>query len=191
MEDLRPIGLTGSIAGGKSTVLAMLADMGLRTASSDAVAREIFNEKFIQDALAERLWVQPPVAPAALRESMLHDPGLRRWINRLMHPLVGERVATLKAEVVEVPLLFEACLQNRYREVWTVACGPAERERRLRARYGSSADLEALEAWQLPERVKIGLADRLIRTDEPIEAVHRVLTAEVTRCFPSRIALPK
>jgi dephospho-CoA kinase len=191
MEDLRPIGLTGSIAGGKSTVLAMLAEMGLRTASSDAVAREIFNEKFIQDALAERQGAAVPVAPAALREAMLQDPGLRRWINRLMHPLVGERVAALEADVVEVPLLFEACLQNRYREVWAVACGPEERSRRLRARYGPEADLEALEAWQLPERVKMGLADRVIRTDGPIEAVHRVLTAEVTRCFPSRIALPK
>ncbi len=191
MDDSRPIGLTGSIAGGKSTVLTMLAGMGLRTASSDAVAREIFNEKFIQESLAERLETQAPVASGALRGAMLLDPGLRRWINRLMHPLVGERVARLDAEVIEVPLLFEACLQNRYREVWTVACGPEERARRLRARYGPEADLEALEAWQLPERVKIGLGDRLIRTDQPSEAVQRVLTAEVTRCFPSWIALPK
>ena len=65
--DLRPIGLTGSIAGGKSTVLAHLAEMGLRTASSDVVAREIFTEDSIQALLADRMGVPRPVTPAVLR----------------------------------------------------------------------------------------------------------------------------
>lgn len=189
MDD-RPIGLTGAIAGGKSTVLGMLANLGLRTASSDLVAREVFRLEDVQDALARRLGVSPPVEPMALREAMVSDPGLRRWTNRLMHPLVGERMAALDAQVVEVPLLFEACLQGRYREVWAVACGPEERARRLRARYGPEADVEALGRWQLSERTKCALADLTIRTDRPPEAVLTFLRNVAIPRTSGRIAHP-
>lgn len=188
MDDLRPIGLTGAIAGGKSTILAALAEMGLRTASSDAIARKVFQSDAVQSALSERLGVTSPVQPAALREAMLHDPPLRRWTNRLMHPLVGERLALIEVDVVEVPLLFEACLQARYREVWVAACGKEERARRLHERYGPEADLQALERWQLTERTKEALADTVIRTDAPRHTVLTVLKAEAARCFSERIA---
>ena len=188
--DRRPIGLTGAIAGGKSTVLAMLAGLGLRTASSDAVAREIFFEGSVQGALRDRLGGKGAVAPAELRAAMLRDASLRRWTNRLMHPLVGERMQGVEADVVEVPLLFEACLQGRYREVWTASCGPVERARRLRERYGVSVDLRAYGAWQLDEWTKDALADVMIRTDSPREHVLRVLVGEVARSFPGRIAHP-
>ena len=190
MDDARPIGLTGAIAGGKSTLLAMLGEMGLRTASSDAVARAIFAEDSVQSALAARLGQPLPVRSATLREAMLRDPSLRRWTNRLMHPLVGERIAGIEADVVEVPLMFEACLQGRYREVWTASCGPEERTRRLRARYGPGADLRALGAWQLSERAKDALADRVFRTDRPMATVLSLLKSEARRCFPGRVAEP-
>ena len=186
----RPIGLTGAIAGGKSTVLAMLADLGLRTASSDAVAREAFREEAVQTALRARLGGAGPVERAELREALLRDPSLRRWTNRLMHPLIGERVRALRADVVEVPLLFEACLQGRYREVWTASCGAAERARRLRARYGPEADLRAYGAWQLDEAAKDALADVVVRTDLPLRNVLTHVVAEAARCFPERIAHP-
>ncbi|RYG26212.1 dephospho-CoA kinase, partial [bacterium] len=168
--------------------VAQLAELGLRTASSDAIAREIFHEKFVQASLAEKLGEPTPVLPATLREAMLREPSLRRWVNRLMHPLVGERIQRMEVDVVEVPLLFEACLQHRYREVWTVACGPEERARRLRLRYGPEVDLKAFGAWQLGEGVKSALADVIIRTDLPPEHVLKVLRVEAARCFSARIA---
>ncbi len=190
MDDIRPIGLTGAIAGGKSTVLSMLADLGLRTASSDGVAREIFLEPSLQEVLRMRLGGEGPVTSAELREAILYDPSLRRWTNRLMHPLVGEKIQSLRVDVVEVPLLFEACLQGRYREVWTASCGPGERLRRLRERYGPSADLQAFGAWQLDERTKDALADITVRTDRPLPDVLTVLIGEARRSFPGRIAHP-
>ncbi len=190
MDDSRPIGLTGAIAGGKSTVLGMLADLGLLTASSDAVAREIFGEDAVQGALRKRLGREGPVAREELREAILRDPSLRRWTNRLIHPRIGERLARIKADVVEVPLLFEACLQGRYREVWTASCGEAERERRLRLRYGPEADVRAYGRWQLDEAVKDALADKVIRTDRSAESVLTHVVAEAARCFPGRVALP-
>ena len=189
-DDPRPIGLTGCIAGGKSTVLKMLAEMGLRTASSDAIAREILEEEGVQNALAERLGVVGPVTRGDLREAILRECSLRRWTNRLIHPLVGERLALLEVDVVEVPLLFEACLQNRYREVWTASCGPEERERRLQARYGPATDAQAYGSWQLDETVKDALSDLVIRTDRPFGHVLTFVASESTKRFPGRIAHP-
>ena len=171
-------------------MLAMLGDLGLRTASSDAIAREIFEEEGVQKVLAERLRIGGPVTRGALREAILRESSLRRWTNRLIHPLVGERLALIEADIVEVPLLFEACLQGRYREVWTASCGHEERERRLKARYGPYIDPGAYTRWQLDERVKDGLADLVIRTDRPLQHVLRVVASEATHRFPERVAHP-
>lgn len=190
MDDLRPIGLTGCIAGGKSTVLAMLADLGLRTASSDLIAREIFEEDAVQRALAARLGIPGPVTRSLLREAILRESSLRRWTNRLIHPLVGRRLARMEVDVVEVPLLFEACLQGRYREVWTASCGPEQRRRRLSSRYGPEADLKAYEQWQLEEGTKDALADLVVRTDRPLDHVSTFVASEAAKRFPGRIAQP-
>ena len=191
MDDPRPIGLTGAIAGGKSTVLAMLADLGLRTASSDTIAREVFLAEAIQETLRGRLGGEGPVSAAELRMALLGDPSIRRWTNRLIHPLVGERLAATGADVVEVPLLFEACLQGRYREVWTASCGEAERSRRLRERYGAEVDLRAFRRWQFDESTKECLADLTVRTDRPLRDVHSFLVGEAQRTFPGRVAHPR
>lgn len=168
----------------------MLADMGLRTASSDQVAREVFDLPEIQAQLATLLSTNGPIDRPTLRSAILRTPELRREVNRIMHPVIGARVATRNPDVVEVPLLFEACLQHRYREVWVVICGPDETARRLRERYGPDADIDALTAWQLSERVKSSLGDLTFRTDQPAENVLRSLHEDVARCFPTRIAPP-
>lgn len=97
-------------------------------------------------------------------------------------------MANFDADVFEVPLLFEACLQHRYREVWTVTCAPQERTRRIQERYGPEASLERYEAWQLPDAVKTALSDVIVRTDEPLENVLRTVRTEAARSFPGHIA---
>jgi dephospho-CoA kinase len=117
------IGLTGGMGAGKSTALEALRRLGAETISTDEVVHDLYREPQVIDAVVARLGRR--VAPdgevdrAAVADAVFADPAKREWLERLLWPLVGERIADWlhrvrsmspppKAAVLEVPLLFES-----------------------------------------------------------------------------------
>lgn len=174
--------MTGGIAEGKSTVMEMIRTMGHATASSDAMAREVFNDPQVQPLLAQLIGAPSGrVTPAELRAAMADSEEVRRAVNRTMHPRIREKMSASAAPFHEVPLLIEACLYGRYDRVWVVTCGRDEQRRRLIARLGDDAAADALIASQLPTEVKVAFADRVIDTAlsvGEVEAVVRLYVRE-------------
>jgi dephospho-CoA kinase len=124
------VGLTGGMGAGKSTALATLERLGAVVLSTDAVVHDLYaHDARLRDAVLAR-W-GPEVAPdgvvdrAAIARRAFAQESERRWLEDLLWPLVGQRVATWleqaraqrpapPAAVVEVPLLFEAGLEGLY-----------------------------------------------------------------------------
>lgn len=161
-------------------MLGYLQAEGYRTASSDAIARELFNSPAIQGAIAEILGTSAPVAPAALREALV-DPEIRRSVNSITHPKILQAIRTDSAQFFEVPLLIETCLQEEFDRVWVVTCGPEEQLRRLTARLGDADSAESIIRTQLTSRAKIPFADRVLRTNQRESTVQRCVTAAAQR----------
>jgi dephospho-CoA kinase len=171
---MKPIGITGGIAEGKSTVLAMLADLGFQTASADDVAREVRSEPEVIAKIAHAAGLTAGFQPAELR-AVLTDPVVRRAVNGVMHRPVLSALFATGAEFLEVPLLIETCLQDKFREIWVVTCGREEQLMRLISRYGVDEAMLIL-ALQLPTRAKVPFATQLVRTNRPLESVRESIT---------------
>jgi dephospho-CoA kinase len=178
----RRIGLTGGIATGKSTVGTLLAARGLPVLDADQFAREALapGSTGAREVLAhfgERVRAagegephRPAIDRGALGRIVFADTAERRWLERLVHPLVRARFADelelLQQEpvvVLMIPLLFEAGLDGLCSEVWLVDCGEEQQLQRLMGREG----LEEAEArrrisaqWSLVH--KRALADVVI-----------------------------
>ena len=177
------IAITGGIGEGKSTVLGYLSELGYRVANADTMARDLFRSETIQQRLAAASGLAAPVNPAALRQAMVENPGLRREVNRIMHPAIVGELRLSHAEFIEVPLLIEACLQREFDLVWVVTCGPDEQLRRLRDRYGEGADLQRMVSVQLTTRAKAAFADQVIRTNGDSDSVRRLVSEAVSALF--------
>ncbi len=192
--DQRRIGLTGGIASGKSTVGRLLAERhGLPVLDADLYAREALAPgSAASRAVLERYGAQvqavdtadapgPRLDPArasagaeldraALGRIVFADAAERRWLEELLHPLVGqrfaaemERLADVPVVVLMVPLLFEAGLDGLCSEAWVVDCDPQQQLQRLVARDGAGeADARARIAAQWPLERKRALADVVI-----------------------------
>ena len=139
--------------------------------SADAIAAQLFDEPSINLALARLAGKSGQIDRTALREAITNQPSLRRAVNRLMHPLIMDRIRQSGADFVEVPLLIEACLQLEFDRMWLVTCGPEEQLRRVTSRYGDVDKAKAIIRTQLPSRVKATYADVIIDTLQPIEKV--------------------
>lgn len=177
------IAITGGIAEGKSTVMEMIRGLGHATASSDAMAREVFHDPAVQALLAELVGTDAGiVTPPELREAMAASDEVRKAVNRIMHPRIRSLMMSSEASFHEVPLLIEACLYGRYDGVWVVTCGPDEQLRRLSTRLGDEAKAAALIGLQLSSEVKVAFADRVIDSAQSlpqVEAAVRRLIGEV------------
>ena len=179
------IGLTGGIAAGKSEALLAFGRLGAETISSDAIVHELLDEEPLRGRVAER-WGED-VAPAGavdrsrVGEIVFADPGELAWLEAEVHPLVGGRIAEwlgslpegTRVAVVEVPLLFEAAMENAFDA--TVAVVTADDVRERRAADRGHALVEERQARQLSQGEKAGRADHVVRNDGSLEDLERDL----------------
>ena len=188
------IGLTGGIAAGKSEALAALDRLGAATLSSDAVVHELLSTDEIRAEVVGRLG--PEVAPGgrldrgAVAAAVFDRPDERAWLEGILWPRVGERVAAWRdreaardpapvAIVVEVPLLFESGMDAVFDATIAVVAEDATRARRAAAR-GHRA-LELRTSRQLEQEEKAQRADFVVRNDGDIADLERELARVLSR----------
>jgi dephospho-CoA kinase len=169
------IGLSGAIASGKSEALAALGRLGAATLSTDAVTHELLEDPATLERLVER-W-GPDVGPegrvdrARIGEIVFADPEELRWLESVLHPLVGGRVVAWREQldgavelaVVEVPLLFEAGMESFF-DATLVIVAEDERRERWAAERGTGG-LEGRAGRQLTEAEKASRATFVVRND--------------------------
>ncbi len=185
------IGLTGGISAGKSEALAAFSRLGAATLSSDAVVHELLDSEPLLGRLIERWGAD--VAPAGqvdrnrIGEIVFADPEQLTWLERQIHPLVGERIgawlaglpADTEVAVIEVPLLFESGMEKAFDT--TVAVVSADEVRRRRAAERGHALVDEREARQLAQDEKAARAEHTIENDGSVEDLERSLSALVER----------
>lgn len=193
---MRRLGLTGSIATGKSTTLRAFADLGIPVFSADEAVHELYGGEAVAPVSA----VFPGVAPngfvdrSELSRQLLLHPEKLRSLEAVVHPLVRRRVAEFfrRAEasgaplaVVDIPLLFENGVDWGLDAVAVTVVDEAEQRRRVLARPGMTVEkLEAILARQMPQDEKRQRADYVFDTSRSIEATREAVTrvvAELTR----------
>jgi dephospho-CoA kinase len=184
------VGLTGGMGAGKSTALAALERLGAQVLSSDAVVHDLYQGEQLRDAVVGR-W-GPEVAPdghvdrAAVAERAFARTEDRAWLEGVVWPLVGAHVAGWlervraetpppRAAVVEVPLLFEAGLEELYDA--TIAVIAEESLRRERADRRGHVLADERTARQLSQEEKARRATFVVRNDRGEEELQRELSA--------------
>lgn len=190
MESVPFVGLTGGMGSGKSTALAALQRLGAEVLSSDAVVHELYGGEQLRDAVVARFGAA--VAPAgvvdraAVARRAFATKEDRAWLEGLVWPLVGARVADWleqvraqrpapRAAVVEVPLLFEAGLDQLYDATIAVISEESVRQQRAAARGHELVDERA--ARQLSQQEKGQRATFVVRNDGTEEQLERELSA--------------
>lgn len=191
------VGLTGGIAAGKSEALRALERAGAATLSSDDVVRELLTTGEIRDALIDRFGDE--VAPggevdrSAVAEVVFSDPEKREWLEGLLWPRVGQRIADWREEleqadprpraaVVEVPLLFESGMEAVFDR--TIAVVADESLRSERAGDRGHARVDERTSRQLSQEEKAHRADIVVRNDGTLDDLQRALSSALGTMEP-------
>ena len=173
------IGLTGSIAMGKSTTARLFAEEGVPVHDADAAVHRLYEGEAVApiEATFPGVTKAGKVDRAALARRVAGDqPALRR-LEQIVHPLVraseirflNEIEASGAAIVVlDIPLLFETGGDRRVDAV-VVVSAPAETQRaRLIERGIEMERLNALLVRQMPDAEKRRRADFVVDSSQGI-----------------------
>ena len=185
------IGMTGSIATGKSTVLKALADLGVPVFSADEAVAELYAGEAVApvEALFPGVARDGVIDKAALSRVLAADPDGFKRLEAVVHPLVRARIARFLDEaeaaghalaVVEVPLLFESGYDYGFDAIAVTWVDEAIQRQRALARPGMTGEkLETILARQLPQAEKKARATYLFDTGMPIEKTVAMVAALV------------
>lgn len=191
------IGLTGSIATGKTTVSKMFEQLNIPVVDADKIAREVVEpgkeafKKIVQSFGNTILHEDDTLNRKALGEIVFNDKEKLETLNNIVHPAIREEMARQKqmhidaeesSVVLDIPLLYENKLEHLVDKIVVVYIDESIQLERLMKRDKSTKE-EALSriSSQIPIKDKVDRADATINNNGTIEQTYEQLKDLLTR----------
>lgn len=187
------VGLTGSIAMGKSEAANIFRSLGVPVFDSDAEVHRLYSRGGAAVAPIGKLFpaaiVDGAVDRRILAKVVLENPQALRLLESVVHPLVRSskmdfldecRIVGVKMVVLDTPLLFETGRENEVDVVVVVSAPPEIQRARALQRPGMTAEkLDQILMRQLPDAQKRANADYTVDTSRGIDDTATQLRAIV------------
>lgn len=185
------IGLTGSIACGKSTVSAYLKTLGHAVVDADAISHALTAPggralPLLREAFGDAVFDGDSLNRRALGSIVFADEGKRAQLNAILHPMIissiQEELHALDAAgrlvFGDVPLLFECAMENMFDQIWVVSIPEDIQLERVMTRDGLDRH-EALDRIrsQMPLEEKRKRADAVIDSSGSVEQTREKIDA--------------
>lgn len=170
------VGLTGGVASGKSTVAALLTELGAVVIDADQLAREVVEPgspglaAVVREFGPEVLTADGHLDRPALGAVVFADERARRRLEGILHPLIRARAAEIEAAapagalvVHDIPLLVESGQADRFDAVIVVDVPvDTQVERMVKDRGMTPEDAQARVAAQVDRATRLASATHVI-----------------------------
>src|SRR5699024_3923676 len=172
------IGLTGSIATGKSTISRMFDDFNIPVIDADKISRDVVEpgmeayKEIINQFGEEVLTDEKTINRATLGDLIFSDEAKRIQLNNIIHPAIRKEMLRqrdelinkqFKSVVLDIPLLFESKLTHLVDKTIVVYADEKVQLERLMKRnnYSEEEALKRIKS-QMPVKEKATISDEMI-----------------------------
>lgn len=178
------VAVTGGAGSGKTSVCNRLKELGVKVISADEMAREAVAPgsealtKIIR-FFGEKVVLSDGTLNRKILRRMITDDDARLTLERFLHheitKLIHKNVVCAEKEgcrivAIEVPLLFELDMKERFNWVVVVSADQELRIKRLMERDQTSRDAaKDLINVQMPDEEKMGRADYVVWNEGSME----------------------
>jgi len=179
------IGLTGSIASGKSTAANYLKNiLMIPVFDADEEVRKLYQfDETVKDAIYELCpdsIKSGEISLVVLKETAFDHPELLKKLEALIHPLLKERLDEFLDEqdelcVLDIPLLFETGWNLFCSQIITLVCDEDLQIERLKKRGLTDQQIENILSRQMPMEEKANRSDYVLYSNESEEEMLKEL----------------
>jgi dephospho-CoA kinase len=178
------IGLTGGICSGKSTVAALFENKGIMVIDADIIAREVvMPDTLALSHIVEHfgktvLHPEGTLNRQALRQLIFDNSAERIWLERLLHPLIRQKMildaqqSTSPYTILMIPLLIESLPHPGIQRILVVDVPETLQLQRVMDREQLSMEnAKKILIAQAPRAKRLQHADDVICNEQSIESL--------------------
>ena len=179
------LGLTGGIGSGKSAAAERFVELGVHLVDADQAARWVVEPgrpalaSIVERFGAGVLLDDGTLDRSTLRQQIFADPAQRRWLEQLLHPLIGQEIFSYlaKAEspyaVYVSPLLIESGQYQKTQRILVIDVPQALQIARTLQRDNTSEEqVQAILKAQLAREERLRHADDVVVNDRDLPWLH-------------------
>ena len=167
---MKKIGITGSIASGKTTASKILSERRGPLFSADNVVKKIYQNNKFKKLILKKFKIRSKLGlQILLREKILQNNSSIKKLEKLIHPLVRKEMVKFisfnknkKITFFEIPLLVESKLMSFFDVIILIRAKKKIRAKRFIAKGGQKEIFELLNKKQIPDSEKTKFCDHQV-----------------------------
>lgn len=197
MKQSKVIGITGSIATGKSSASNIIKSLGYEVIDADLIARDIVKDKNvileIKKNFGENIYENNKLNRDELAKIIFNDKDKRKLLNEITHPkiygTIKNKIEKSDSEIIflDIPLLIETMDNiDKYNlkldEIWLVYLSFENQVKRLMKRDSISYKYAVDKiSSQISAEDKKKYADIILDNSETLEALEQNIKDEIKK----------
>ena len=177
------IGITGSLASGKSTASKILSKKRGPLFSADDVVKKLYRSNSFKKTVAKRFNIKKELnLKKALKEKILTNKSLIKKLENMIHPFVRKKMKIFIKKnsnkhiiFLEIPLLIESKLMKYFDVIILIKSKTNIRLKRFLLKGGNKRLFKILNSKQLSDLQKSRFSDYIVKNNNNIKALKKNL----------------
>ena len=175
------IGVTGSIASGKTTFAKLFSQRKFPIFSADEEVKNLYKTRSVINEIKRKLKINTTkTLKKKIGESIKKDIKSLRVIENIIHPKVRNKMKKFINDhkkkyiiILEIPLLFESKLNNYFDVIFFVHSSKKKRMLRYVKKGGNKKLFSILDRKQIKPSLKIKLSDYVVNNNATLNALKK------------------
>ena len=183
------IGITGSLASGKTTASKILSSNRGPLFSADKAVKELYKTKELKSLLKKKFKIENiSQIKKSLKEIMLKNNASLKKLEKIIHPLVRNKMKkfTLKNKnkkilFYEIPLLIESKLMNYFDVIIFIKSKTHLRLKRFKSKKGNKKLFKLLNSKQMSDKQKLKFCDYVVVNEKNLNILKKNLSSIISK----------
>ena len=183
------IGITGSLASGKTTASKILSFRRGPLFSADKAVKELYQNKKFKSLIRKRFKIKNNnQIKKSLKSLILEDKKNIKKLEKIIHPLVRKKMRNFtfknknkKFLFYEIPLLIESKLMKYFNVIIFIKAKKQLRLKRFKSKSGDKKLFNLLNNKQMNEKKKIKFCDYVIVNEKNLNILKKNLLAIINK----------
>ena len=180
---MKKIGITGSLASGKTTASKLLSLGKGPLFSADRVVKELYSKSYFNKIIRKKFNIRTTKnIKKILKNKILKDRSNIKKLERLIHPLVRKEMVKFlkkykkkKLIFLEIPLLIESKLMKNFDVIFYIKSKKSLRLKRFILKGGNKELFRIFNNKQLKDEKKINFCDHVVTNEKSITVLKKNL----------------
>ena len=183
------IGITGSIASGKTTAARIFAGKRYPLFNADKEVKDLYNQKYFKSKILKKFKIQSTKnIKSKIKKIIINNKVLIKDVEKIIHPLVRRKIKIFikknkkkKFIFFEIPLLIESKLMKDYDVIIFINSKKKIRLKRYLKRGRDKKIFNLLDKRQLPPSKKIKFCDYVINNNNNLKKLKKTIKSIKTK----------